>query len=62
MFLEGVCGSAHGWDLLFICTVNPLKCVKMLPTHYKAPATPWITTLMSPIPLQRVLCRLLITV
>lgn len=40
MFLEGVCGRAHGWDLLFIRAINPLKCVRMLPTHYKAPATP----------------------
>lgn len=35
----GFCGGAQGWDLLFTCAVNPLKCVKMLPTHYKAPAT-----------------------
>jgi hypothetical protein len=40
MFLEGVCSRPGVWDLLFICVVNPLKCVKMLPTHYKAPATP----------------------
>lgn len=36
IFLK-VCGTSV--QLLFIHGVNPLKCVKILPTHYKNPAT-----------------------
>lgn len=37
LVLKGVWYICRG--LLFIHAVNPLKCVKMLPTHYKNPAT-----------------------